>query len=549
LLIAEQRGERELAEVWRIAAGFLDALSSKDQQNYAVLVQANSLALPSLPVTIQLGKTAPASCYDSMVWACAVILTIARCFASQLPADAEYIQRVISAQKIRHTTASILHRLAELCELYAEKCTHPIVASLLRSVAGRTLSAGVQMDLNAQLVEGGSDADLDTYTDDDILTMCASPYWYVKGQALVCATLAKAATVVQQVDDVCSLRNAHASLKLFARQLGDNCTAVVKAVKASPLFIQPSGNMRQEYCRLRALVGCLSFTAMSDWDFRQHCAAQLLIADAHRGTSEVHRLVADCWTQAVATMDSCLNTELNLSWDAAALRASVGSREMRKEGARRFTKLAGGLVNEVTGLHTAAANSANAGRQMAGDVWGEAAEVQLRLARYNYRSLVDAAPAVPATLGRDVGHMQRYLRKLMQLAPALDGSELSELSTRCHLLFYSRLHCKFSLAQQRRDEVTANSTVYEYPYTVMDTLYDLFLDPEVREYRALPTALQKCLAALEVAAGGHATDETATTATAWVPDALVNCSDLLFDVTKEMSGSRPPGSAGRCSVC
>jgi hypothetical protein len=38
--------------VWRIAAGFLDALSSKDQQNYTVLVQANSLALPSLPVTI-----------------------------------------------------------------------------------------------------------------------------------------------------------------------------------------------------------------------------------------------------------------------------------------------------------------------------------------------------------------------------------------------------------------------------------------------------------------------------------------------------------------
>jgi hypothetical protein len=327
------------------------------------------------------------------------------------------------------------------------------------------------MDLHAQFAAEASDSDLDTYADDDILTVCVSPYWYVKGQALVCATLAKAATVVQQVDDLCNVRKAHASLELFARQLGANCTAVVKAVKASPLFVQPSGDMLQEYC-----------------------AAQLLIVDAHRGTSGVHRLVADCWTPGVATMDSCLNTGVNLSWDTAALRATVGSREMRKVGARRFTKLAGGLVSEVTCLHTAAANSANAGRQVAGDVWGEAAEVQLQLARYNYRSLVDAAPAVPATLGRDVGHMQRYLRKLMQLAPALDGSDVSELSARCHLLFYSRLHCKFSLVQQRRDEVTAYSTVYGYHHTVMDTLYDLFLDPEAREYRALPTAL-------EVAAG------------------------------------------------
>jgi hypothetical protein len=79
------------------------------------------------------------------------------------------------------------------------------------------------------------------------VSQCASPLWYLRAQAGVGDALNVMADIVSKVARQHSTAQPGSAAERFVKQLQKQYAVVVRAVQASPLFLQPSGNLLDEY--------------------------------------------------------------------------------------------------------------------------------------------------------------------------------------------------------------------------------------------------------------------------------------------------------------
>jgi hypothetical protein len=267
----------------------------------------------------------------------------------------------------------------------------------------------------------------------------------------------------------------------------------VREVPASQLFMQPSGNMIGEYKRLLSGIKSMPASAGSDWHYRQQCITKWLALKDLRSVSKAHALVADCWAQAVTALDRCLYWPILREWNEDAVHVAVARRARWIWIGQNFAHLADGLLNDIARMHTAAANSDATGRWEAGQMWREAADMQLRIALRSYERMVGALPEIPIMEDSAVLHMQTFVSKFTHLAQRLDNEPVSEegqcnhVVTSTDLLMCSAIHCKFNCDQQilqSSQHVAACVPLH----SSLQILYDTILSGMVRANWGVPIA-------------------------------------------------------------
>jgi hypothetical protein len=149
-------------------------------------------------------------------------------------------------------------------------------------------------------------------------------------------------------------------------------------------------------------------------------------------------------------------------WGPALVSALELNSSERRKTAHSFAQLADGLVSEVTRLNTAASNSTAAGRSEAGQLWREAADLQVKIAQRMFAQSKDAllklgSDSMPQQTKVDptLPHMFKFMQKLKQLAQLLDAGlgpltckaslpglvQLSPTDMLTRSVAHSRAHC------------------------------------------------------------------------------------------------------------
>jgi hypothetical protein len=427
------------------------------------------------------------------------------------------------------------------------KCADPITASVFMTIAEQVRSAAVRYDILSQLAALPSTEHYGMLVCGEV-AQCASPLWYLRAQAGVGDALNVTADIVSKVTRQHSNAQPGSAAERLVKQLQKQYAVVVRAVQASPLFVQPSGNLLEEYHWLLSCTWIIPNSISQDWAIRDHCEAERATADAQRTTSAVHALAADIYAQVIIAVDGCLFGDTLYEWGPTVVSALELRRSEWRSMVPLFGQIADGLVAEVTRLNTVAANSTAAGRCGAGQLWRETAEVQVTIAQRMFATTKDALQklregmsAQPVAADAYLPHMFSFMRKLKQLAQLLDagfapvtcGDSLPGLAqvAPTDMLTLSVAHSRAHCASFRQDS-SEHLRACARHHAALAALCDAYLSTILCDKVCLPTALETQLIALG-ATGAEDTPPEAPPADvpAWVPLAFSECSALLVSVT------------------
>jgi hypothetical protein len=311
MLLADYRGETELAETWNVARGLLDAILYAGVGTGTLLGHASSLSLPYRPVRVpgdlsvwlymvsaELCKTAERT--ERRLWACDVALAIVAHFKDHLRLNSPNIVQAFQARKRCICVDAAQYQLETMYQDKAKKCADRTTASIFMTIAEQARSPVVYSDLLSQLAALPSTEHYGTLVCGEV-SQCTSPLWYLRAQAGVGDALNVMADIVSKVTRQHSNAQPGSAAERFVKQLQKQYTVVVRAVQESPLFVRPSGNLLDEYHSLLSGTRIIPNTISQDWAVRDHCEAERATDDAQRTTSAVHRLAAD-----IIAVDGCL---------------------------------------------------------------------------------------------------------------------------------------------------------------------------------------------------------------------------------------------------
>jgi hypothetical protein len=554
MLRADIYGEGQLAELWNIARGLLDALLSKGSVTGTTLERADLLTLPPKPLrayadlvacsATNMSKSASTSCTERKLWACDIILTIAGHFKEHFLVNAEDAKRAFEARKRQYSADAIQSQLAATYRKEADTCVDEVVASIFRNIAVQVMSPAVRADLLSQLATLPPAQHYSTLMSNTV-TQCASPFEYLRARASVGDALKVAGAAVR---DFCEQhRTAHQGTRVerFAAKLQEQYAAAVSLVQSSPLFTQPSRDMLDEYRRLKRGIRLISLTAKEDWAFRQQCASEATAAEAQRKGGAAQAVLADSLAQAVVAVDEHMNGDVVTQWELASLAATVDKRSEWRRLAHTFVQIADGLVVEVIRLNTAALNSEAVGRWEAGQLWRDAADMRVKIAHRMLTLSRDALSKLSAGITAQqaaddttLSHMTKFVRKFIQLAQLLDSEGATSvftlqpgtepLVTTTELLMCSVAHCK-ARCVSLLNEGTHLQACARY-HADLEDLYDTYLSSVTRASKRLPAALEAQLLGLPEV-GGTPQAQDSKTAPPWVATTLCGSSTLLLTVT------------------
>jgi hypothetical protein len=573
MLRADLYGEEQLAELWNIARGLLDALLSKGSVTGTSLERADSLMLPPKPLRAYadlvacsatiLPKSASTSCTERKLWACEIILTIAGHFKEHFLVNAEDVKRAFEARKGQHSADAIQYQLEATYRKEADEDAgaDEVVASIFRNIAVQVTSPAVRTDLLSQLATLPPAQHYSTLMSNTV-TQCASPFEYLRARASVGDALKVAGAAVR---DFCEQhRTAHQGTRVerFAAKLQEQYAAAVSLVQSSPLFTQPSRDMLDEYRRLKRGIRLISLTAKEDWAFRQQCASEATAAEAQRKGGAAQAVLADSLAQAVVAMDEHMNGDVVTQWELASIAAIVYKRSEWRRLAHTFVQVADGLAVEVIRLKTAALNSEAVGRWEAGQLWRDAADMRVKIAhrmltlsRDALSKLSAGTTAQQAADDTTLSHMTKFVRKFIQLAQLLDSEGATSvftlqpgtepLVTTTELLMCSVAHCKARCASLLNEGTTHLQACARY-HADLEDLYDTYLSSVTRASKRLPAALEAQLLGLPEV-GGTPQAQDSKTAPPWVATTLCGSSTLLLTVTDRSDLS--PSVRGQVLCC
>jgi hypothetical protein len=558
MLLVDYRRETELAETWNVARGLLDVVLYAGVGTGSSLEHASPLSLPYRPVHVpgdlsvwlymvsaELCKTADRT--ERRLWACDVVLAIVDHFKDHLRIDSQHIAQVFQARKICICVGAAQCQLEMMYQVKVGKCADPITASIFMTIAEQVRSAAVRHDILCQLAALPSTEHYGMLVCGEV-SQCASPLWCLRAQAGIGDALNVTADIVCRFTRQHSTAQPGSAAERLVKQLQKQYVVVVRAVQASPLFVQPSGNLLEEYHWLLSGTGIIPNTIFRDWAVRDDCEAEKATADAQRTTSAVHALSADIYAQAIIAVDGCLFGDTLYEWGTTVVSALELRRSEWRSIVPLFGQTADGLVAEVTRLNTVAVNSTAAGRCGAGQLWREAADVQVKIAQRMFATTKDALQklrvgmsAQPVAANACLPHMFSFVRKLKQLAQLLDAglgprtcegslpglAQVAPTDMLTRSVVHSRAHCA-SFQQGISEHLQACAR----HHTALAALYDVYLSSMLCATVRFLAALEAHLASLG-AAGAHSTPPEApsTDIPSWVPLALSDCSALLVTVT------------------
>jgi hypothetical protein len=556
MLRADIYGEGQLAELWNIARGLLDALLSKGSVTGTTLERADSLMLPPKPLrayadlvacsATNLSKSASTSCTERKLWACDIILTIAGHFKEHFLVNAEDVKRAFEARKRQHSADAIQYQLEATYRKEADEDAgaDEVVASIFRNIAVQVMSPAVRADLLSQLATLPPSQNYSTLMINTV-TQCASLFGYLRACASVGDALKVAGAAVRDFSEQHRTAHRGTRVELFAAKLQEQYAAAVSMVQSSPLFTRPSQDMLDEYRRLKRGIRLIPLTAKEDWTFRQLCAAEATAAEAQRKDGTAQTVVAVSLAQAVAAMDEYMNGDVVTQWELASIAAIVYKRSEWRRLAHTIVQVADGLAVEVIRLNTAALNSEAVGRWEAGQLWRDAADMRVKIAhrmltlsRDALSKLSAGTTAQQAADDTTLSHMTKFVRKFIQLAQLLDSEGATsvftfqpgtEPVTTTELLMCSVAHCKARCASLLNEGTTHLQACARY-HADLEDLYDTYLSSVTRASTRLPAAMEAQLLGLPEA-GGTPQAQDSKTAPPWVATILCGFSALLLTVT------------------
>jgi hypothetical protein len=500
------------------------------------LGHASSLSLPYRPVHVpgdlsvwlymvsaELCKTADRT--ERRLWACDVVLAIVDHFKDHLLINSQHIAQVFQARKRCICVDAAQCQLEMMYQVKVGKCADTITASIFTTIAEQVRSAAVRYDILTQLAALPSTEHYGTLVCGEV-AQCASPLWYLRAQASVGDELNVMADIVFRSTRQHSTAQPGSAAEGLVKQLQKQHAVVVRAMQASPLFVQPSGNLLEEYHWLLSCTGIIPNSIFRDWAVRGHCDTERATAEAQRTTSGVHALAADIYAQAIIAVDGCLYGDTLYEWGPTVVSALELRRSEWRSMVPLFGQIADGLVAEVTRLNTVAANSTAAGRCGAGQLWRETAEVQVTIAQRMFATTKDALQklregmsAQPVAADAYLPHMFSSMRKLKQLAQLLDagfapmtcGDSLPGLAQVAPTdmltlsVAHSRAHCA-SFQQDSSEHLHACAR----HHAALAALCDAYLSTILCDKVCLPTALETQLIALGATGSrGHTARSTA----------------------------------------
>jgi hypothetical protein len=556
MLRADIYGEEQLAELWSIARGLLDALLSKGSVTGTALERADSLMLPPKPLkayadlaacsaTIS-SKSANTSCTERKLWACDVVAAIASHFKEHLLVNAEDVKRALEARKRQYSADAIQYQLEATYQKEAgeDAGADEVVTSIFRNIAVQVMSPAVRTDLLSLLAALPSTQHYSTLMSNTV-TQCASPFEYLRARASVGDALKVAGAAVRDFSEQHRTAHRGTRVELFAAKLQEQYAAAVSLVQSSPLFTQPSRDMLDEYRRLKRGIRLISLTAKEDWAFRQQCASEATAAEAQRKGGAAQAVLADSLAQAVVAMDEHMNGDVVTQWELASLAAIVDKRSEWRRLAHSFVEIADGLVVGVIRLNTSALNSEATGRWEAGQLWRDAADMRVKIAhrmltlsRDALSKLSAGTTAQQAADDTTLSHMTKFVRKFIQLAQLLDSEGATsvltfqpgtEPVTTTELLLCSVAHCKARCVSLLNEGTTHLQACARY-HADLEDLYDTYLSSVTRASTRLPAAMEAQLLGLPEAGGTPQTQDSKT-APPWVATTLCGFSALLLTVT------------------
>jgi hypothetical protein len=569
MLLADYRGETELAETWNVARWLLDSVLYEGSGTETLLEHASSLSLPSRPVRVPdelstrlymvsagLCKTSDST--ERKLWACDIVLATVAHFKDHLRMNTQNIPQAIQARKRCICMEAIQNQLEKMYQHKAQMCADHVTAFIFTTAAEQVRSATVRNDIFSQLAVLIPTEHYGMLVCAEV-AQCGSPLWYLRAQASVGDELNVMADIVFKATRQHSNAQPGSAAERLVKQLQKQYAVVVRAVQASPLFVMPSGNLLEEYHSLLSGTRIIPNTIFQDWAVRDHCDAERTAAEAQCTTSAVHALAADIYTQAIIAADGCLFGDTLYEWGPTVVSALELRRSEWRSMVPLFGQIADGLVAEVTRLNTVAVNSTAAGRCGAGQLWREAAEVQVTIAQRMFATTKDALQrlrmgmsAQPVEADASLPHMFSFMRKLKQLAQLLDAglgpvtcegsppglAQVFPTDMLTRSVAHSRAHC--AAFQQDSSE---NLRACARHHAALAALCDAYLTTLLCDTVRLPAALETQLAALG-ATGAEDTLPGSPPAEipAWVPLAISDCSALLLAVTER--GDLPASARG-----
>jgi hypothetical protein len=449
-------------------------------------------------------------------------------------------KRLICADDIQ---CHLENRYQQKAENYGDSST----AAFFQTAAEQVRYPAVYKDLLSQLAALPSTQRYRTLAYGSV-SQCASPLWYLRAQGNISETLSYISEVISKVRNQHSTARPGSAADRFIKHLQKQYAVVVHAVQRSPLFVQPSGDLLEEYHFLRSGTKLIPYNIIDDWATRTHCEVERTAAQAQRTTSAVHALSADIYTQAILALDGYLFWETLYEWGQALVSALELNSSKRRKTAHSFAQLADGLVSEVTRLNTATANSDAAGKGEAGQLWREAADLQVKIAQRMFTQAKDALSTQtageveqPAATDTCLSHTFNLMRKLKRLAQVLDAGlgpltcegslpglvQLSPTDMLTRSVAHSRTHCA-SLQSDSSEHLQVCGGYHK----ILEGLYDAYHTSTQCTAVSIPAALEALLAALTGTAVDHILPAApSANIPAWVPLALSDCSALLMSAT------------------
>jgi hypothetical protein len=257
MLLADYRGETELAETWNVVRWLLDSVLYEGSGTGNLLEHASSLSLPSKPVRVPdelstrlymvsagLCKTADSA--ERKLWACDIVLVTVAHFKDRLRMSTQNIPQAIQARKRCICMEAIPTQLEKMYQHKAQMCADHVTASIFKTAAEQVRSATVRNDILSQLAVLIPTEHYGMLVCAEV-SQCASPLWYLRAQAGVGDALNVMADIVSKVARQHSTAQPGSAADRFVKKLQKQYAVVVRAVQASPLFLQPSGNLLDEY--------------------------------------------------------------------------------------------------------------------------------------------------------------------------------------------------------------------------------------------------------------------------------------------------------------
>jgi hypothetical protein len=557
MMLADCRGETELAETWKVAHGLLDAVLCERCATGTLLEHTGSLFLPSRPVRDP-DDTDAAYVIGRKLWACDIVVAIVAHFKDDLRINTEHVVQAFQTRKRLICADDIQRHLENRYQQKAEKYADNSTAAFFQTAAEQVRSSAVYKDLLSQLAALPSTQRYTTLAYGSV-SQCESPLWYLRAQGNISETQSYISEVISKVRNQHSTARPGSAADRFIKHLQKQYAVVVHAVQTSPLFVQPSGDLLDEYHFLRSGTKLIPYNILDDWATRTHCEVERTAAQAQRTTSAVHALSADIYTQAIVALDGYLFWETLYEWGPALVSALELNRSERRKTAHSFAQLADGLVSEVTRLNTATANSEAAGKGEAGQLWRGAADMQVKIAQRMFAQSKDALLKLgsgtnlqQAAVDPTLPHMFKFMQKLKQLAQLLDAGlgpltcegslpgleQVSPTDMLTRSVAHSRTHCA-SLQNVSSEHLQVCGGYHK----VLEGLYEAFHSSTLCTAVSIPAALEAQLAALTGTAVEHRLPAApSANIPAWVPLALSDCSALLMSATDRADLSAPTRS-------